>query len=163
MKDDQLKKFIQSIHLDEPAASFTDDTMKIIAAQEELELHPSLLPFIEPEVLSEPGDAFSGKVMASIQPAKNKTAAPIITRKFILILSCAAFLALLFAVILSPSNSNEARDSTYLLHVNTSLQEPTLELIKIAGTVLPYFIPFSILLLADYFFRTRREQLHFEE
>jgi hypothetical protein len=159
MKEDKLKKIIQGIELDEPGAAFTDNIMKMVEAQEELNLHPTLLPFIQNEVLAEPDAAFSATVMANIKPRENTIAAPIITKKIKLIMVGIVTLCLLLALVIPHSNVTRPESNIYFTQLNTNLREATLGLIKIAGTILPYLIPLSILLLLDYFLRARQNLL----
>ena len=158
MEEDKLKKLIQNIGLDEPSSSFTDNVMKIIESQKELSLHPALLSVLKNEFLAEPSSEFSDNVMADIQAEANNISAPIITKKIRLIILGISIPILLLVLLNAHSNLNHLHNS-YLSRFSVNLSDITMGIIKISGSILPYLIPLSILLIIDYVFRTRQSQL----
>jgi hypothetical protein len=159
MEEDKFKKIIQNIGLDEPAGSFTDNVMKMIKSQEELGINPALRSVLKNELLAEPSSEFSDNLMANIQPKANKILEPIITKKARLII-LGIFIPVLFLILISShSNSNPLHNNSYFSRFSLNLSGTTMGIIKISTSILPYLIPLSILLLGDYFFRTRQRQL----
>jgi hypothetical protein len=159
MNDDQFKKLIQRIDLEEPSAAFTDNIMKMLEAEEELGLNPALLSVVKNELLAEPSFEFTDNLMAHIQPKASEVSDPIITKKVKLIISGVMAAMLLVALVNSPYNLGHLQNSSYFSGLSLNLSGTIAEVVKLATTVLPYLIPLSILLLTDYFFRTRRQQL----
>ena len=158
MEEDKFKKIIQNIGLDEPVSSFTDNVMKMIESEEELSLHPDLLPVLQNELLAEPSLEFSDNLMASIKPKTHKTLEPVINKKSWLIIGGVVISILFFAIVGFHSNLNRPHNS-YFSNISLDLSGAAMRIIKIATSILPYLIPLSILLLVDYVLRTRQSNL----
>nr|WP_294943640.1 hypothetical protein [uncultured Mucilaginibacter sp.] len=159
MKDDKFKKLIQSIDLEEPGAAFTDNIMKMVQAQEELNLKPALLAAIKQELVAEPSVGFTENLMAQIQPAASKAPEAVMTPKVKLIVSGVFIALLLVALVNSRYTLGHLQNSSYFSGLSLNFAGTAIGVVKIAGSVLLYLIPLSVLLLVDYFFRTRRQQL----
>jgi hypothetical protein len=154
MDEEKFKKLIQRGGLDEPGPSFTDNIMKLVESQEDLSLKPALLSVLKNELLTDPSPGFSDKLMSHILPKASKIAAPIITKKITLIISGFGISILLLVVINLISNTNDIQNS-YSTGLKFKLSGAMTAIAKIANSVLVYFVPLSILLFLDYFFRTR--------
>lgn len=159
MEEDKFRKLIQSIDLDAPGISFTDNVMKILESQEELNLHPALKSVLKNELLAEPSFEFSDNLMSHIQPKANRILEPIITKKIWLIISGIVTMILFLVLINFYSNLNFLHNNSYSSRFSLNLHDTTIGIIKIAASILPYLIPLSILLLIDYVFRTKYRQL----
>jgi hypothetical protein len=157
MDDDQLKKIIQYANLDEPDGSFTDNVMKMIEAEDRLSLH-TLLPLLEKELIIEPPTEFSKNLMTNIRSNANKIAEPILAKRVKLVLSGIIFF-ILFLAFTSPSNLNQ-QHHYYFPQLVLNLSGAIIGVIRIASSFLEYLIPLSILLLIDYVFRIRQNQLN---
>ncbi len=158
MKDEIFKKLIQSIDLDEPRASFTDDIMKMVENEEELSLNSTLHSVIKTELIVEPSFDFSNSVMAEIQTQEARVSEPMITQKAKSIILCFGICLLLFAVINSVSTFHLQKNS-YISNFDLNFTDVATGIIKIAISVFPYLIPLSVLLFIDYLFKTRQRQL----
>jgi hypothetical protein len=128
-KKDHLKALLRSIDLDEPDDSFTDNIMKIVEAQDKPALQRALVPITR----------------------------LVITRKFAWAISSAAILLFLLALAITHSNRSITHPGHYVTLIRTALGNATLGFMHVAGTILSYLIPLSILLLIDYLFRTRHK------
>src|SRR4051794_3097554 len=113
MKEDKLKKIIQSVELDDPGLPFTDGIMEIIQTREELKLAPAILSVLETELLAEPPFQFTENLMASIKPAQNRIPNPIISRKFWLLVSGIATFTLITVLLNSHSQSKHLSHNLY--------------------------------------------------
>jgi len=119
MKDEELRKILRTVSLDDPGDSFTDEVMSIVESQEALHLRGA--------------------------------ATPVLTRKFVLMLSAAVLLVLVLALMLPGSPSHHSPGSSYFRGVGVVASG----FLSNAGTILVYGVPIIFLLLVDYFFRAR--------
>jgi len=159
MNDDKFKKLIRGVDFEEPSAAFTDGIMKKVEAEEELSLTPAMLSIIKPELLAEPPVEFTDNLMAHIQPKASRISAPIINKKIKFVISGAIAALLLVALVNSRPALGHLQNSSYFSGLSLNLSGATLGIVKIAISILPYLVPLSVLLLADYFFRTRQHRL----
>jgi len=159
MEDDKFKKLIQHIDLDEPDDSFTDNIMKMVETEEELQLSPVLLSLLKSGLLAEPSVEFADNLMANIQPAAAKISEPVITKKIGFIISGAGMVVLLLALATSRIHLKEVAGVSYFSGLSINLPGTANGIMKTASSFLPYLIPVSVLLFADYLFRTRQQQL----
>jgi hypothetical protein len=158
MDEEKFKKLIQRTGLDDPGPAFTDNIMKLVESQEDLSLKPALLAVLKNELVTDPSPGFADKLMSHIQPKTSKISTPIITKKIKWIISGFAIAILLLVAINMISNSNDVQNS-YSTGLKFKLSGTITAIAKIANSVLVYFVPLSILLFLDYFFRTRRISL----
>src|SRR3569833_1035053 len=158
MKEANLKKLIQHIGLNDQGGSFTDSVMKTIEIEDELSMNPALLSVLKSELLAEPCSDFTDNLMLNIQANANKISQPILNKKIKLIFSGIIILILILVVINPHSNLSHLHRS-YFSRLDINLSDAITGIIKAADSVLPYFIPLSILLLLDYLFRTKRSRL----
>jgi hypothetical protein len=156
MKEDQLKKIIQSIPEDDPGPSFTDGIMEFIEAREEFKLTPAILSVLKDEFLTEPPVQFSENLMASVRSVSKTPLHPIIGRKTWLIVAAVAACTLIFVFFNSHSQAAHSPNNLYFKIPVLDLSSATSGIAKFAGSIFTYLIPLSILVMADYYFRILR-------
>lgn len=160
MNDDKFKKLIQSIELEEPGAAFTDNIMKMVEAQEELNLNPALLVAIKQELVAEPPVGFTENLMDQIQPAASKAPEAVMTPKVKLIISGVFIVLLLVALVNSRYTLGHLQNNSYFSGLNLNFAGTAMGVVKMAVSILPYLVPLSVLFLTDYFFRTRQKSIN---
>ena len=156
MNDDKLRKLIRMTDLPEPSALFTDDVMKMIVQEDQLKMNPVLKAALQGELLVRPSNLFTNGVMKVVQPGFSTNQKPLFRKKLVLIfLGCMGIIVAGSVVFLRLQVRVSALDG-FFGYARVSFPSLTEGIAKSASPVLPYLVPVSLLLVIDYFFRTRR-------
>lgn len=158
MKEDKLKKLIQTVDLDQPKADFTESVMKEIQLQESLVINTALQSVLEEHIIESPSIDFTQKVMLSVERSDKKVVyKPIISKKVWYGVGIAASLIITLISIFGKS----AQTSNTPLPLATPINQVTGKIIQkinaLPTLVLACLFAVSALVLIEYFLSNRKK------
>lgn len=156
MNEDQLRKLIQSVKIDEPKPSFSDDLMKTIQAEEDLSLSPEVQRLLKNNLLAAPSDEFTAAVMTRLPTTKPFVFSPIInshTWRWI-----AGLVASVVLIVVGTASTHHTTAHSYFSGLRLASFLGSIEnaffVITILGSI-------CLLLYGDYWFRYKRSNYPF--
>ncbi|MFN8355127.1 MAG: hypothetical protein U0Y10_11805 [Spirosomataceae bacterium] len=154
MNEDLLRKLIQSVKMDEPGLSFSDDLMKTIQAEEDLSLSPEVHRLLKNNLIATPSDTFTRDVMTRLPSKKPLVFAPIIGRQTWQWVAGLVASILLVVIISATANKVPTHAPTHGLFITSFWHktEQPLFFVAILSTI-------SLLLGGDYWLRYKRNFL----
>jgi hypothetical protein len=152
MKEDKLKKLLQSVEPDQPTADFTAMLMQKIEAQGAIVVNPALDALLEKHLMEAPSVDFTQKVMLGIERMDKKVVyEPIISKKMWYGIGIAAIIIIASVVYFSQTSQTVATPHPLTNPINQITRQIISQVSGLSTLVLACLFALSGLVLLDYF------------